>query len=157
MKLSDVLDEIKAAKGIKTNRALAELIGIDERRVPEYYRGRERMSDDYAKIAMASGHRVDELQAIYKLSTEKDEKSREVWSRYYKSIGGIAASIFLTVLLSVTFIVTTTSQALAFTGEKSADLSIIQIMRFLERRLRMLNAFVRRTRDIFFPRSGFAY
>ena len=81
MKLSDVLDEIKAAKGIKTNRALADLIGIDERRVPEYYRGREPMSDDYPKIAMASGRRVDELQAIYKLSTEQNETSRAVWSK----------------------------------------------------------------------------
>jgi len=64
------------------------------------------MDDDYAKIAMACGRRVDELQAMVKLERETDEKSRAVWSKYYKSIGGYAASFLLGLFFVVTLIVT---------------------------------------------------
>lgn len=108
MKLKDVLDEIKAANGLTTNRALAHHIGIDERRIPEYYKGREPMDDDYALIALACNRRIDELQALVKLDRPKDAKSREVWEKYYKRIGGIAASIALLFFLAVNLIVTPT-------------------------------------------------
>ena len=113
MKLQDVLDEMKQKHGLKSNRALANFIGIDERRVPEYYKGREPMDDDYALIAIASGRRIDELQTMVKLARETNEKSRAIWSRYYKSIGGYAASFVIGFFLSVTFIVTSTENAYA--------------------------------------------
>lgn len=108
MKLNDVLDEIKSQNGLTTNAELARLLDIDLRRIGEYYKGREPMDDDYPKIAMACGKRVDELQVIVKLSSNTDEKSRAVWSRYYKSIGQIAASVLIGVFLLVTLIVTPT-------------------------------------------------
>lgn len=108
MKLSDVLDQIKEQQGIKANAELGRLLDIDKRRIGEYYTGRQPMDDDYAKIAMACGMRVDEIQAIVKISTETDEKSREVWSKYYKSIGGMAASIAMGFFFVVNLIVTPT-------------------------------------------------
>ena len=111
MKLSDILDEIREKNGLKRNRALAAFIGLDERRVPEYYKGREPMDDDYPKIAMACGRRVDALQAMVKLATETNEKSLEVWRKYYKSIGGIADAFMLMVFVSVTFFVTSAANA----------------------------------------------
>lgn len=126
MQLLDVLDQIKQQHGIKTNRALAEFIGIDERRVPEYYKGREPMDDDYALIAMASGRRIDELQTLVKLANAKDEKSKAVWTSYYKSIGGIAASVALLVFVFVTLIVTpTTVQAMPLLDHATETLCIM--------------------------------
>jgi hypothetical protein len=121
MKLSDVLDGIKEKNGLKTNTALAEFLGIDFRRIPEYYKGREPMDDDYPKIAMASGKRVDELQYLVKITTSKDEKTREVWSKYYKSIGGIAASVFMTFAFLATLIVADDAKASENQSVKNAN------------------------------------
>lgn len=121
MKLSDVLDEIKSRNGLTANAELARLLDIDLRRIGEYYKGREPMDDDYPKIAMACGKRVDELQVLVKLSEENDEKSRAVWSRYYKSIGGYAASLMLGFFLVVTLIVTPTPAKAAPVLEKETQ------------------------------------
>ena len=107
MKMSDVLDQIKQSNNIETNTELASLLDINFRRIGEYYKGREPMDDDYPKIAMASGRRVDELQAIVKLAST-NEKSREVWTKYYKSIGGIAAGFVMDIFMTVTFFLTPT-------------------------------------------------
>lgn len=106
MDLKTVLDEIKQRHGFKANAEIARHLDIDVRRIGEYYKGREPLDDDYPKISMACRYRVDELQAMVKLTEGKDEKSRAVWARYYKSIGGIAASVALLLFLSVTLIVT---------------------------------------------------
>lgn len=108
MEMKTVLDEIKQANGFETNAELARHLDIDVRRIGEYYKGREPMDDDYPKISMACRYRVDELQVMVKLAKGKDEKSREVWAKYYKSIGGIAASVALLLFLSLTLIVTST-------------------------------------------------
>jgi hypothetical protein len=153
MKLNDVLDEIKDQQGIKTNRALANHIGIDERRVAEYYKGREPMDDDYPKIAIASGRRVDELQAIVKLSSGKDEKSRELWAKYYKSIGGLAASFMLSFFLVVTLIVTpTTAEA---SNRKATGPEYFVLCKVVEKIRKAILA-VWNTLNIFVPRYGFS-
>ena len=72
MKLADVLDEIKAQNGLIANAELGRLLEIDKRRIGEYYAGRQPMDDDYAKIAMAANRRIDELQAMVKISTATD-------------------------------------------------------------------------------------
>lgn len=108
MNIADILNSIKERHQLKTNTALAELLDIDFRRIPEYYKGREPMDDDYPKIAMACGKRVDELQTIYKLSTSTDEKTLAIWSRYSKSIGRIAAGFMSVFFALVTLIVTPT-------------------------------------------------
>lgn len=132
MKLADVLDTIKNQNGLKNNAELARLLEIDLRRIGEYYKGREPMDDDYPKIAMACGRRVDELQAIVKLAGSKDEKSVEVWRKYYKSIGGLAASFMLTVFACVTFFVTPDANASANQYLKSGSSDTLQIMRLTE-------------------------
>lgn len=108
MKISEILDGIKRRNSIESNAELARILDIDVRRIGEYYKGREPMSDDYPKIAIASGKRVDELQTIYKLSTSTDEKTLAIWSRYSKSIGQIAASVIVGLFALVTLIVTPT-------------------------------------------------
>lgn len=134
MRLSDVLDRIKAQQGLASNAELGRFIDIDVRRIGEYYKGREPMDDDYPKIAMASGYRVDELQAIVKLSTGKDEKSREVWAKYYKRIGGIAASIALLFFLSVTLIVTSTpAEASNGKGSKAEHFVLCKLRHFFRK------------------------
>jgi hypothetical protein len=100
MKISDVLDRIKESHGLKTNGELGRMLDIDKRRIGEYYAGRQPMDNDYPRIAMAAGMRVDEIQALVMLQS-KDEKSREIWRKYYKSIGGYAASILAMVSVSI--------------------------------------------------------
>ena len=152
MKLSDVLDRIKEQQGASSNAEHGRLMDIDVRRIGEYYKGREPMDDDYPKIAMASGYRVDELQAIVKLSTGKDEKSREVWAKYYKSIGGIAASIALLFFSSVTLIVTSTpAEASNGKGSEAEHFVLCKLLRIL----RKVSASVRHTLSNAFPRYGY--
>ena len=116
MKLENVLDQIKDKNQVTSNGELGRILEINTRRLGEYYGGkRAPTDDDYAKIAMASGRRVDELQAMVKLSIETDQKSREVWTKYYKSIGGYAASFMLMLFASVIFIITTPQNAVAKT------------------------------------------
>ena len=114
MDINDVLNEIQSQNALKpTNRALAAFTGIDEKRISEYRKGREPMDDDYARIAMASNRRVDELQAMVKTAEGRDADSREVWAKYYKKIGGYAASVMITAFAVVTFFVTAPNSALA--------------------------------------------
>lgn len=135
MKLNDVLDEIKQKNGFKANAELGRLLEIDKRRIGEYYAGRQPMDDDYAKIAMASGRRVDELQAMVKLSSETDEKSLEVWRKYYKRIGGIAASFMLMVFASVTIFVTNDANASENQYLNVGSSDRVQIMRLLGQKI----------------------
>ena len=156
MKLKDVLDQIKEKYQISANAELGRLLDIDKRRIGEYYNGREPMADDYPKIAMASGRRVDELQAVVKLDIETDEKSREVWSRYYKSIGGLAASfaaVICAILLSVTLIVTSTPAKASDTNVcKPAYFVLCNLLHIFNR----IAAFVRGTFSASFPRFCFS-
>jgi len=50
MNIAAILDGIKDSHGLKTNTALAELLDIDFRRIAEYYKGREPMTDDYPRL-----------------------------------------------------------------------------------------------------------
>lgn len=154
MKLNDVLDEIKAKNGFKANAELGRLLDIDKRRIGEYYSGREPMDDDYAKIAMASGRRIDELQAIVKLSVKTDEKSLEVWRKYYKSIGGIAASFMLYGLVVVNLVLTWPNLALA---EQDITKSFLPCYKLCVYWIRKIIAIVRHKLYTCFPRGGFAY
>lgn len=109
MDLRTVLDDIKKQTGTETNGELARALGINTKRIGEYYSGKRAPTDDeYALIALKSGRRIDELQAIVKLTSAKNEKTRQLWSEYYKSIGGIAASVALMVFTSCILIVTPT-------------------------------------------------
>lgn len=92
MKLVEILDAIKREHSVESHYALGKILGIDKRRVGEYYTGVRPPSDeDYAKIALASGIRADEIQAQVKIERAKDESERELWATYLKKIGGLAA------------------------------------------------------------------
>lgn len=102
-----LLDEIKDRSGIKTDYALAKLLEIPRPRIHDYYKGK-RSPDEFAclQIAQALGKPLAEVIAAVKIDTEKDEKRRSAWEKYYKQLGGVAASVVFAVLLNVTLIVT---------------------------------------------------
>lgn len=94
MKLAEILDALKERHGGASNAEIGRILGIDKRRIGDYY-GTERTptDEDYAKIAMASGIREDEIRAAVKLERAKDETERKLWGEYLKKFGGVAASL----------------------------------------------------------------
>lgn len=108
--IKSLLDAVKATTPTKTDSALADALDIQRQRVYDYYKG-IRTPDNYIcnRISEILGKPLTEVIAIVELDAEKDEKRRRAWRDYYKSIGGIAASIALLFFLAVNLIVTPTT------------------------------------------------
>lgn len=102
-----LLDAVKQREGIETDYGLAKTLDLPTQRISDYYKGR-RTPDEFAclQIAQALGKPLAEVIAAVKIDTEKDEKRRSAWEKYYKQLGGVAASVIFAVLLNVTLIVT---------------------------------------------------
>ena len=120
MTLSEVLNEIRERNGLKNQTELANFLGIDKRRIGEYYSGRQPMDDDYPRIAMAAKMRVDEIQAIVKLQSTNEE-SRRIWQEYYKSIGGVAAGIAVLGFVSGMTLEAPQKETASIAGSRSDD------------------------------------
>ena len=107
--VKNLLDAVKHAAGVESDYALAKTLDIRKQRISDYYKGKTA-PDNFVclKIAEVLKKPLAEVIAAVELDAEKDEKRRLAWREHYKSIGGIAASIFMVILLSVTFIVTPT-------------------------------------------------
>lgn len=94
MKISELLDETKHALGIDSDGELARKLGLDKRRVSEYYKGINAPNEFVClQIAQATGKSLETVIAIVRAEAEKDENRRKAWESYMKSLGGIAAGI----------------------------------------------------------------
>lgn len=121
-KTTELLEAVKAAKGIETKYGLAKYLGIPTQRISDYYNAKTYPDNDAClKIASALNKNLTEVIALVQMDSAKSEERREAWKEYYKSIGGIAAGYALIIFFAVTSIVTPTP-ALASTGAK-ADLN----------------------------------
>lgn len=94
MKIEELLEATKAAKGLKSDGELARTLGVSKQAVSRYYLG-ERAPDEYAclKISEITGIPLATVIATVKSETEKDENRKKAWSDYMKSLGGMAASL----------------------------------------------------------------
>ena len=104
MKTTELLDAVKAAKGITTDYALAKELGLPTQRISDYYKGRgTRYPDEFTclQIARALGRDYAEVQAAVRIEAEKDESRREVWRDYFKSISRQAAATALSLLFVI--------------------------------------------------------
>jgi len=110
-----LLDAVKREKGVTSDYALAKSLDIPTQRVSDYYKG-TRVPDEFAclKIAEALGKPLNTIIATVKASTEKDEKRREAWENYMKSLGGLAASFVGGVVFT-----------LIFSSEKLVELALL--------------------------------
>lgn len=123
--IKSLLDDVKSIKGLTSKYALAKALDLPTQRISDYYNGTgSRYPDSYAclQIAKALNREYNEISAIVQIEAEKDESKREEWRKYYKSIGGYAASFMLLVFAVVTFIVTTPGTALANQEVTKSDL-----------------------------------
>jgi len=151
----ELLNEIKAAKGVETDYALAKSLDLHSGLISDYYSGK-RSPNEYAclKIAEALGRPLDEIMASVRIEAEKDENRREAWRKYYKSIGGIAASFMLMVLMSVTFIVTSgdlqAKESMTYQWSNNSNTNYA----FFRRKFRSLISVVRRMISNAFPHAG---
>lgn len=104
MKLAKILDDLKKRNGVTSNAEIGRILGIDKRRIGDYY-GTDRTptDEDYARISLASGIREDEIRAAVKLERAKDDSERKLWAEYLKKFGGMAASLALAVCANVIF------------------------------------------------------
>lgn len=107
MKIVELLDAVKKVKGLESDGELARNLGVSKQAVSDYYNDK-RAPDDFAclKIAEALGKPLDTVIATVKAASEKDESRREAWENYMKRLGGLAASVLITVCVTVTMLVT---------------------------------------------------
>ena len=122
-----LLDEVKKAKGVGSDYALAKTLDLPKQRISDYYKGKTS-PDKFAcmKIAESLGKPLADVIYAVELDAEKDEARREAWKRYYKSIGGMAASAMLVGLSVVTFFVTPEVQAQERQGFESSKTDVFQ-------------------------------
>jgi len=154
-KVIELLNAVKDAKGIKSDYALAKAIDIPKQRISEYYKSRNT-PDEYAclKIAEALGKDYAEISAIVRIEAEKDENRREVWRRYYKSLGGFATSFMMMFLTSVTLIVTTGELKAKDSDSCNTTLPCNTNYAFFGDFFKRLGAFVRHTLSTCFLHVG---
>ena len=109
MKLVEILDAIKAENGIESNGELARFLGTDVRRIGEYYSGkRTPIDEDYPRIAEKAHMTAGQLWEAVQIEKKKDSEASRVWENYMKRLGGIAASVLITLCVTVTTLVTLT-------------------------------------------------
>lgn len=150
--IKKLLDDVKKAKGVESDYALAKALDLQRGHICDYYKGK-RHPNEFAclRIAKAMSRDYSEISAIVRMEAEKDETRREEWRSYFKSIGGMAASVMLAVLAAVTLFVTTPGNALANQGVKtdiSTNYKLCVLFRQIRRRIlavlhRLSSAFVR--------------
>ena len=148
-----LLDQAKQATGALNENQLASKLGLPSQRISDYYKG-SRAPDKFAclKISEALNMPLSEVIATVELDSEKDEKKREEWRKYYKSIGGFAASFMLIVFAIVTFIVTVPVVQAKETMTYDAGKPVIQIMRSLAGKIRAaISAVLNRIASAFLP------
>lgn len=102
-----LLDDVKHVTGVESDYALAKKLGVSKQSVSEYYSGKN-VPNEFAclQIAESLGKPLETVIAAVRVEAEKDETRRSAWEKYYKRVGGMAAAVFLAVLLTVTFKVT---------------------------------------------------
>ena len=132
--VKSLLDAVKAAKGVSSDYALAKAMNVNKARISAYYAGKEAPNEFICLlIAQAIGRPLADVLAVVRIEAEKDEKRREAWKEYYKSIGGIAAAWAVALFVSVTLTVTTPAEAAQNQSDMKSEYQRIQIMRTLGR------------------------
>lgn len=99
-KVIELLEEVKKAKGIETDYALAKALGLPRGDVCQYYQGK-RTPNEFAcmQIAKALGKTLDDVMIPIRIEAEKNEKRKAAWQEYYKSIGGLAAGFVMSLIV----------------------------------------------------------
>lgn len=109
MKIAELLDRAKHDAGIESDYALAKALGIHKARVSAYYSGKEAPNEwACLRISEITGIPLDTVIATVKAASEKDVERRAVWENYMKRLGGLAASVLITLCVTVTMLVTST-------------------------------------------------
>ncbi len=151
--IKDLLEAVKATKGISTKYALAKALNLPTQRISDYYNGKTYPDNDAClEIARALNIDLEEVITIVQIESAKDETRREKWREYYKSIGGYAASIAL-FFLAVTFIVTPTPAEASIGKASTTEDFVLCKVRTL---IRTLAAIAQRTISTFAPRCCFS-
>lgn len=107
MTIKQLLDAVKENAGIATDYALAKELGVHRQLISAFYKGTRKPDNGLCReIAQRLHKPLGEVITEVEIEAEKNEQRREEWRRYYKSIGGLAASVALIVFTSYILIVT---------------------------------------------------
>lgn len=160
-KITDLLEEVKKAKGVTTKYALAKTLELPTQRISDYYNATgSRYPDSYAclQIAKALGRSFEEVSAIVQIEAEKDEARREVWREHLKRLGGYAAAIMLWVLAGLVFVtLELTLPQKVYAASTTYDRSLIRNTNYARKKIaKLANVFVRIVREILAPRVCFS-
>ena len=155
--IKDLLDAVKTTAGIQTDYALAKELGVHRQLVSSFYKGTRRPDNSMClEIAERLRMPLERVIAIVEIEAEKDEKRREVWKGYYKSIGGYAASFVLVFFLAVTLIVTPTPAQASVSKVSDRDALYYVKLQCCWHAMKKAVLTVLRTLATAFPRFGFS-
>jgi len=154
--IKTLLDQVKKAKGVESDYALAKALEIPKQRISEYYKGRNSPDEFvYLQIAKALNRPYESIQTAVRIEAEKDESRREVWREHLKRIGGIAAGWLAAIFFVVTSIVTP-APAQASDSNDLKSHALYYVKSLCSRYIRTAASFVLRTLSTCTPRFCFS-
>lgn len=102
--INKLLEEAKDKAGLTSDYALANAMGIKKQTVSRYKLGLST-PDIYSmrRLADLTGKTLDEIAASIEIEKETDETKKEYWRNFYKRLGGVAASLLVTMIVTSTY------------------------------------------------------
>lgn len=113
-----LLDEAKRISDSDTDYRLAKTLNISTAEVSMFYSGK-RFPNEYAcmQIAKITGRNFEQVTAMVRIDAEKNENRRSEWKNRLKQMGGMAASVTLSICAVVILNLTPTPANAAQTLE----------------------------------------
>ena len=79
--LNEILDKAKERQGVKSDSALAELIGVKRAAVSKWRKGYSMSQESAAKIARLANEKPEKVLAAHELTQEHSPEVRQMWER----------------------------------------------------------------------------
>ena len=104
-----VLELIEAAKkktGVEADNALAVRLGWHRQMINHYKNGTKRNNENLLILCENAGWDFNKTLAEVEAAFARSEEAKNRWENLFRQLGGIAASILVTVCVTVTMLVT---------------------------------------------------
>jgi transcriptional regulator with XRE-family HTH domain len=93
------LVEVKRKLNLTSDYSLAKVLGVGTNTISQY-QNQKRVMDDTMALRIAEILEIDPMKIIAAANADRETgKAKEKWESFYKQLGGLAASLFISVNL----------------------------------------------------------
>lgn len=120
MKAANWIDRVKTSKGLPSDYAVAQLLGITRSSVSKYRSSTPTFDEEMSvKIARVLEIPPGVVLADQAMERAKNEEARSAWSQILERLGGVAASVMLTAGMLAGFGYSPDAQSATSSGKDS--------------------------------------